>query len=99
MKVNLFYASIFHNLNFPLCYIQIQQIILKSFVQKRRKRKAEIIYSAKRMGFNESIYVDNLHSGGFTSEINCLGEMKNRIIKFDFHPDTRNKIKGMKISN
>lgn len=62
------------------------------------------------MGFNESIYVDNLHSGGFTSEINldtgelsfavsCLGEMKNRIIKFDFHPDTRNKIKGMKISN
>lgn len=79
-------------------------------MQKRRKRKAEIIYSAKRMGFNESIYVDNLHSGGFTSEINldtgelsfavsCLGEMKNRIIKFDFHPDTRNKIKGMKISN
>lgn len=54
--------------------------------------------------------MDNLYSGGFASKINldtgelsfsvsCLGEMKNMFIKFAYHTETENKIKGMKIFN
>lgn len=78
--------------------------------KKKEEQEAEIIAAVQRIGCKASIPVDNLHSGGLVSEINldtgelsfavsCLGEMKNRLIKFECHPDTGNKIKGMKVPN
>ena len=71
----------------------------------RNNNKCEALYAVLRIGTKETIPVDNGSRGGLVAKIDIntgvLSSAKSiqRVVDFKAHPDSNNKIEGVKIKN